>query len=1814
MKKMFNKRFFLILGSTITLFVVLGILATFLTRNNIKTFTKSGYIIASGIEEGSTKYYFEDDTTYKKNINGQLVFNDTSGDKVSVNTDNFMHYTDGGIRFLKNGVIMDLDSVDEKIVPYYNITNKSVLEYSKKSYYIEANDKTLAFNNLIGRISENKYIVAGTNIKLQLAGNDNLISGDYFEITYIEDGIIRVENQEVSYQTTSQDSYVLVNDNIKIDLGLKKIFNDDEEKMSITELTIDGNENIEIIPNEVEQEQPKEEDNTNVENNDNTENNTTDNTENEGTGTGTEGGSGGSGTTYTRSASVELVSANVGVNSVEAKFSINDPDNSINGNLVARMFNTDTGKEVYSIEIEKGINEYYFSKSSLSPNSNYVLTIDEKTSSGYETQYFQKLFKTDELGISLNKVYITQDSIAYQVDFGTSEVKSVKVSLYDTSDNQIDETITVTSSDDIILFEELDSNTQYTLKLDNIVFNNLEYENVYTINKAVTTLKKTPYISGLTTETDSEDNNFIIGIENVTDEDNSIVKYYYYIYNADDITIDNIDSLTPVMIKEKTDTDTVKINIDNENIFAKTNYKFKVVTEYYDNEKYSEFETELSDNFVLAGKPTLTFEQDYENTLFNKIVGVITINDDNCTVPIQGRSCYSSANNFALEYQVINSNEKKIINNLEFNSSTLEYNLSIDSLLANTEYIFNLYGNVDLLDGRGIREGYLIGTFRASTQGIDILTVDQWVQNDTGIQDLINVSAKIVSTNNNDNIAESLNYLTFNLYSSDVKNSLEAGTSVTPIASKTVSGNLKDEYYNTLFTINSLNTFGITDTEIDGVYVSAINNLKALTNDTLKKYYTIEITDAFDNDYQNKILLENNIFVFKTPAIILLEDELASPTIEADAIYNIDLKYDSIDDKVYDKEYDSNLSDSTIVGYKVYSTVNVDKISSYFEGSNPVRELVYYVCDNDTNSNCTIDNAIVTQTVDLTSTEDTDVVFYLNNGTSYSVTDTTLTRGHNYIFKLKLNIDSNNDGTEDTVYPSGEVKTSIKTTPKQAPTYSVYISKTTESEVYYKYSFTDIDNALYDNKFYYTVDDNEQQVSNMSNNELVIDNLTNDSVYQISFKRALIKNAYGINDVTIGKYMFDGKYTYDSNTITFRNVTYESDNRLRVLILGDEEKTNRVSAYKITLSANGVSDFVRVYPVNHLKTCTVDETDYQCIIIDYADIKDFKAKQTTVNLTAYYDSGIINNDFANLSSNSIGYILQNNNSATSKGKYIHIKEVGNAVTTSDIPYGIYEYGTNSSDYIQLIRKIDINKYIFKNTNVLQTRLTYADDAINIKNSSNNYVSINNKLLSTIEMNTDNAVFKFNSYIPKISVSSTSLVDGATITITPSGIDNDILTNEFKDEDGEYYYYIKIYSDSDKTELVKDEKLAINTDSSSITLSKYLPNTTYYFEVYAYMLKDSEYKETLLFDANTSNDYVTKLYSFSSLPVNGIVSTTSPYASYTSYTDTNNYSNRTLSLYFNTKANIGNYQLRFELYDPNNNLILTDVVEPNYTIGSILGYTISQLDKDISEIESESGLDFVYGSGYYTYKVYMLTDVYNSDEKAELLLYDNLITDIAKLTTPTIDVTKTSGVNSLTFNITITDNDKVITNGTYCVELLDSSNKTITGIDPICNLKVTDVNKEVVFDNLTSDTVYIFRVYADTYMNNVGETETTKVIESRNILSTSTEYGVALGSVAAYGSSSSVTLSFSSGVNINRITKIDYTLMQSGGIEVMSETYIMGVDKNFYTDGDIVRLVIEPSGLNLQRSSSYYIVVNYYVTNNGEYVRLNNKSYQYSIEF
>lgn len=1570
-----------------------------------------------------------------------------------------------------------------------------------------------------------------------------------------------------------------------------------------------------------------------------------------------------------RSATVDLVKATVGVTSISAKFLVNDPDNATSG-VLFRVINTDTGKEAYSTIFDKSVlnqknGEVDISTLSLSPQSNYILSVTDASKN--DVQYFQKLFRTDELGISLEKKYISNDAISYEVIFeDDTMVKNAKISLYDSNGNIVSESIVVSKDSPFALFENLSSNTVYSIVLDDVVLDNLQYDKVYSIRYEVATLKKVPYLEGLVTEVDDVANTFSAYVKNVYDEDDSITKYYYYVYKADDITIDNIDDISPVKVILKNDNGKININIDNESILPKTNYRFRVVAEYFDNEKYGEYESELSDNFILSGKPSIEYIEDLEKTSFNKISGKIVLKDENCTVPINGRGCSSVKwydNKFTIEYKIINSTEKKTIDNVKFNSNTLDYTLEVDSLIANTEYVFNVYGDVDLLDGKGIRKGYLIGSFRASTSSIDILTVDTWKQNDSSFEDLVNVSAKISSSN--ENMANSMNNITFKLYAGDTVNQLKAGVIVDALATKTVSGDLKEDYYNKLFTINTLDTFGITGKSIEvteivdeeevtnTVYLTAIEVLKEMTDNKLQKYYTIEITDIYDNDYQNEIMIENNYYVFQTPALLLMEDQLVSPVITADEITNQDLN--SIDDVDGLPSYNSSLSKTTIVGYKLNVVASVDKISEYFAGGNPVRELIYYACDANRTPNCTIDNAVYKKVIDLTTTSDLDTYVFLDKGSSFNKTDEGLARGYNYIFKAKFAIDSDNDGEVDSYYPNKDVKTNTKSAPKNSPTYSIYPFTSTEDSITFKYEIKDYDNALYENKFYYTInnnyknksDDPEEEVveeevieqvisfpNNSLNGYVTIEGLSNDSVYSIWFKKALIKRQNDIKNEVVGKnngtgeYIFDGKIVYNSNTVTFRNFVNENDNRLRILILEDEDNAfyvNRISTYEVILSSSGIDDYKRYYTNSNLSKCNVNDIEYKCIIIDYADIKDFKSKDILVAVNAYYDNGIINNDFTNLPSDNYGYLLQSNNvyrNSFDRANYINVSNTG-IVTLGSYPNGLYFYGKNSNSSLKLRQVVDTKNLIIdtENDSFSSISLSSGNDGLYVVDSSKKYQSLNNKMVDKINLGSLNNKFKFNSIIPKISVSTTGLVNGSVITITPSGLDNDILENEFKKEDdGKYYYYIKIYGDEDKSEFLREEKLEIDVTSSKIELTKYMPNTTYYFEVYAYLLKDSGYKETLLFDAKNQNDYVTNLYKFSSLKPSEIIkSVNNSNDNVVNETKDGIYAKRTLNLYMDTLNSIGEFTTRFELYNQNEELILSQegVRGKSPSSSSRYRYRISE---DITD------KDFVFGYGYYLLRIYVIVETFEGTSEIEV--YESTRTNeqdkylnLTKLVDPVITVTKSEGINSLSFEVSIKDASRVIKDGKYCVELLNSAGKLIDSNSRKCGLSVVDSDGKTYlkspynYTGLSSDTLYIFRVYADVYVNNVDEVNKDRTVENRKVLSTSTSYGVALGSVAAYGSKNSVTLSYSSGVNIKSIKKIEYTLMEKNGGEVASETFIMGDNKSFKVDGETYRLIINPDNLYLQSSKSYYVVVAYYVPNtSGELVLLNNKNYEHSIEF
>jgi hypothetical protein len=208
-----NKAFIFILGISLLTLVVLAIGSIIFAKDSSLFFSSDGYIITSSSE----RQYFKSGTTYKENLEHKYTFKNESNDDVMVEFDSFIHYNDKSLGFMKNGVIMDLNSANMSIVPYYNITNKSTISYDNGKYVISTANKKLEFDDILGRISEDKYIVAGKNITLKLPEVITVVEGEYFEITFVEDGVVKIENQEVSYQTTAQGTYIYVGDKVVID-------------------------------------------------------------------------------------------------------------------------------------------------------------------------------------------------------------------------------------------------------------------------------------------------------------------------------------------------------------------------------------------------------------------------------------------------------------------------------------------------------------------------------------------------------------------------------------------------------------------------------------------------------------------------------------------------------------------------------------------------------------------------------------------------------------------------------------------------------------------------------------------------------------------------------------------------------------------------------------------------------------------------------------------------------------------------------------------------------------------------------------------------------------------------------------------------------------------------------------------------------------------------------------------------------------------------------------------------------------------------------------------------------------------------------------------------------------------------------------------------------------------------------------------------------------------------------------------------------------------------------------------------------------
>ena len=1836
--KVMKKSFAIILTISLVCLVLFIGGVFFLSKDNAKSFSSDGYIIslASGdlvVDE------FDEGTTYHMNLNGDIVFKNVDNNEVISTLDNFVHYSNGNINFLQNGVILDLNKITETIIPYYNITNKSVIRYTDGSYTINNVNGDLQLDNWIGKISDSKYIVAGENIALKLAGNADVVYsqgvGSFFEINYIEDGVVVISDGVTSRSTTADNTYLYIGEDIVINLGNMNVYYNDEVKLSLSQMTISGNENIEIVPDEDEglfgdDEEPNDDGNTNVVGD---ENGTTPD-DNTGTGTGDGQGDGqgdgdseddglGDEVSITKNPTFRLLEADVTANSIDLLVGVSDPNGVIQGGLTVNITNVSTNETVYTQNVNPVGSEIEISTGSgtLTPNSNYIVSIvgdyttEELT---YEKQYFQRIFKTESLGVKLEKSYATSDSLAFSVSVtGEDMIASYDLSLYDSEDNEI-ETINVQVNGQNTyetLFENLDSNTEYKAVLKNITYANVTYidgqdaslyrEGDYTFTLAVKTLKVPPVLGELKAVVSDEKDSVKLSVDVVSDEEEAITKYTYYIYKYNDVT--GVGDSEPTTSVESKESSSVDVAIDGEKILASQSYRFMVVVEYYDNEKYVEYETGFSDSFVAGGAPKVSYVVDADNTIFNTVSGTIQIEDNNCTVPIAGRDCFDQDNHIYVRYYkagtpTIDYNEVEA----NFDPESLSYKFTASGLEANSNYIIEVYGDVDLKDGTGLKNDVQIGeSMYASTTGIVPMTVNWGNERISREEQVFSLGgSKLASTNNSEVEINQLASLKIRVYASNTEN-IEDGKLIGEVTRQT---NLKELFYDNPFIISATDTFGY---DIDA--------LKRMTDNLLTKYYIFEITDLYDSASINRIELENNIYAFEIDPDLRADDVLGDPTLIAEVLK-------------------SNNVDSSI---KITANYDYDNLVKLFPDAD--FKLHLSVCNKATNecgsySAANINNSGGTYTRTLAYNGGID--YYDEDSLRDEDGNIVLRRGTNYQFRYYITVDNGHDGSIDYYYPGRiepeYVMSDIVTSSKRAPVISIKPTSSTENSITYAYTITDVDKAMYKEKdaedyyFYYVIDGEEHPVPITFNTEstLTVEGLSNNKQYSLYYNVAMKKSGNVQADVTKGyeaQYTFDGYYDASNYELEYVLENNELSNKAVLRIKRTSNALsliNRMSAYQLVLKVDDNIIYNKAYT-----TLNDDTGEYiKYLDIKYSEIEDYLNKTIKVEFYGYYDNGLIG------VKSDVGYLVQENSSYKGQGRYI-VLDSANNIITSDVPLGIYDYQLNAFNF-HLYSLIDDNNEI-----VTREDATTKRENIAVSNTSEglkhgNY-TINFKSLSLAEFPTSgDDEFIFYSITPDVSTSYNASINGFDVTIDNAGITDKILKDNFVvDSDGKYYFYIELYNSSD--DKIETKKVEINTNGKTeFSFENLDDDTVYKYKIFAYMNKAGE-SYTQINDSDTCDSsscspvtYEVKTLAGSDL-FGGLLS------SYDSTSTEDNYTNHKLYLDLTLNNELTNHLKNYDL--------IINLIEGENVIGT---QRINEEDLT-SNIKVEFDItehDTIYGTGYY--KVQLLADTTVSTGDKQVTINDDFIV-LEELKAPSISVTKSAETNvindeyvySLTFNIALLDNYKVIQNGVYNIRLLDNNNDVVKEIS---NVPVQDFQK-VVFANkienpdtynvvtdLKPDREYKLEVSYQVYMNNYSlrleaensgspyEEFTKRTYVYNYSIYTSGIYGVSLGSMTTNATENSIVLSLFSSSNLSRITKMDYSITQEGSSSpIASGSYLIGdgMDKTFNlinsgTGESYYSLVIDPEGLQLEVQTGYILTLQFYITDeSGKYqaISTNNNS-------
>ena len=1310
--------------------VIIGvILGGFLVKNTIETeqnrykdFYNSGYILKSFIDTAEQndleKCYFKKDEKYKSNYAGEIEFKDKDGQNVVTSSDSFVHYDDGSISALKKGVILNINDINNEPILYYNINANKVLTSRNDAYIVEdLLDSELEFTNFIWKISDNKFLIVGDTLKLKTTGEDEKEQdiNKYIELEYGDNEIVKLYNQEVIYQTISSSAILQITEGVELKLDTRYIRQNSENIVSLGNMVIDSDDNIQIA--DITDEEKQDENQEIAENAENVTGGTNgqdgidgqdgrDGANGEAVSAGTQGqteelqgiidelkdvvdiadeanremtnsiGNATNAIEYIEDADsapvFRVTELDVNAIGIQTRIEIDDDDARLKDDVKVQILENDTGKTVYS---EVATLEDVMSNptidvftETLTPSTEYILTIEStyeaKDSIRYTKNFVYKVFETEEPGINFEKDYYTVDSLSFKVNIEPdSKVESASLVLRDKNGNVIG-TEGISKSTKTVLFSNINtmgltSNTEYVVSLEQVNYEGRVLANGFKQQMDVKTLKQKYKVN-------LEDGHFLVtGINkreskfevtsNIEDVDNGITNITYELYEMANLDGNPVEKIS-AGLNEK-----VSFNVDGERIKRNTIYIIKAVITFNDNEKEIIETISGGESVSLDSKefPTIRFESEEGYPTYERIKGNIYIDDQYNTI------------------DTTKSIEVTYINNTSLKAETITYNgiqdnvipIDINGLHANTTYNFQVKGTVDLQEEytdptnpdaiiNGPIENCYIGGFGVTTTKPYDLVLNA-ENNEEDISNAFNVKVQL---KNQEGVtrtleAETLTQFKISIYRGTM-NSIGEKIKTTTIKDRKddepYESTIKEEWYDLSNSITPA-TFGLTNSDFKtGNYVIIIDQGKDYTEP--------------ENDYENAndINILNGVFEFRSNKTIPDLPSNTKNAMNVDTIYNGDSLAQS---KGY---YNPDLADRTVVGYNVQAG---------FDNTDEIAVRVHYYLWKEG-----INTPIAEATAEVTGKEMPKISFQVLEGTYNDIVDNietdstkeTMKRGNRYYFSytVECKISQNSSAEVDYIYPGEDengnevtdetqrrkILTSSRKSPeKQEANIIMYPSTSSSNTITIKYKFSDIDHAVeretvsgVTGKFMYASTDSVQKdVKEIQETGETFTPLTMERLETGEVRFAIKQRTMKSNGTETTKLMTQ-KFEGTRQLEEIKYTTRIYDNKLIMDLEGDY---SRVAGYYIEISSSGMQ--TKVIPV-------VEQTENR-IVVNLTELTEFLEREITVDVYAYYEDGGLGFDL----DSSSGYYTFIDRDSNDVDNYVWVNSKGEVTNKQDISGAIY---------------------------------------------------------------------------------------------------------------------------------------------------------------------------------------------------------------------------------------------------------------------------------------------------------------------------------------------------------------------------------------------------------------------------------------------------------------------------------------------------------------------------------------------------------------